>query len=133
MLKVPTIIRKSLVHGWGCFAGVDIHLGEIVWELGVVDEQVRNCLAMRTWEHHHAYRSHIEKDLWVLPRDNAAWINFAPWGVEPNLIEVFPLFGEPDLIAVRHIKKDEELLVGPETDADSEWKMRIGRIERRPE
>jgi SET domain-containing protein len=132
MLKVATIIKPSPIHGFGCFAGEEIKLGQLVWEKGVVDEECRNCLAMKIWEHHHAYRSKAEKELWILPRDNAAWINFAAAGEEPNLVEVFPLFGEPDLVAARDIKAGEELTVGAETDGDSEWKIRNGRIERSP-
>lgn len=127
MLTIATIVKESEIHGHGCFAGEEVPAGTVVWVLDEVDERIEDVLRLKIWEHHHAYRSHMAEKLWILPRDNAAWINFADSRIgefgEPNLREGELVNEEPSLVATRNIAAGEELTVGPETDGDAYWKI----------
>ncbi len=121
MLTVATVLAPSPIHGLGCFAAVEIPAGAAVW---VCDRRVDSWISERhlsRWEREHAYQSHTQEwDAWILPRDNAAFMNFAP---EPNLVEGPLVDGEPTLVAVRTIAAGEELTVGVETDLDAFRKL----------
>ena len=118
MLLVPTFLAKSMVHGYGCFAGQRIVPGTIVW---LFDPEVDHVLAghYSHWERLHAYGSRKLDDL-VLARDNAAWLNFSE---TPNLRVGYLISGEESLIASRPIAWCEELTVPLNSDSDAEWKM----------
>jgi hypothetical protein len=121
MMTVATIVKHSDIHGLGCFAAEDILPGAVVWVFSPEVDHMR--LFQTSWEWQHSYKSHVQSNLWILSRDNAAWINFADRHM-PNLVEGGIINGEPCLIAARHINAGEELTVGPETDADSEEKLK---------
>jgi hypothetical protein len=118
MMLVPTFLAKSMIHGYGCFAGQRIVQGTIVW---LFDPEVDHILvsAYSHWERLHAYGSKALDNL-VLPRDNAAWLNFSE---APNLRVGYLISGEDSLVAVRPISWCEELTVPVSSDTDAAWKM----------
>lgn len=123
MLKVPTIVKESPIHGLGCFAAEAIPAGTVVWQMHWKVDRGLPSYPEKSWEWEHSYRSHRGNG-WILPRDNAAWMNFAS---DPNLREgpVCPL-DEPVLVAARDIAAGEELTVGLETDGDAARKVAGG-------
>ena len=117
MLRVSTIVKHSPIEGLGCFAGAHIPEGTLVWSFGdtdqVMDKRPQDYL---TWRH--CYRSKH----WVLPLDNARFINFS---AHPNLREGgLIVAGEATLVAAWNIWEGEELTVGIETDADAAEKLK---------
>jgi SET domain-containing protein len=125
MLQVATFLGRSAIHGTGCFAARAIAEGTLVWCRSPEVDSTYACVEQMThWERTHAYRSHQHHNRWILPRDNAAWINFA---TTPNLVEL--AFADPDaepaLIARTRISPGQELTVGSETDADAQWKLSL--------
>jgi len=123
MLRVSTFVQVSPIHGLGCFAGEYIGKGTVVWDfLPPADEEIRPSGSVLTfWERSHSYKSHVKAgECWILPRDNAAWMNFSKI---PNLIEGDLMNGEPCLVARIGIFRGEELTVGVETDADAYRKL----------
>jgi hypothetical protein len=117
MLLIPTFLSKSHIHGIGCFSGTEVIPGEIVW---IFDSEVDHILlnAYSHWERLHAYGSR-KLDALVLPRDNAAWLNFSE---TPNLRLGYLISGEESLVASRLIERCEELTVPVASDTDIEWK-----------
>lgn len=117
MLRVSTIVHNSPIEGLGCFAGEDIEQGRLVWVFGETDQVLETKpVDYLTWRH--CYRSKH----WVLPLDNARFINFS---AHPNLREGGLIVnGEATLVAARNILMDEELTVGIETDADAAEKLK---------
>jgi hypothetical protein len=124
VLTIATIVAPSRIHGLGCFAGVDVKKDEIVWSF---DPQVDHVLHGKPgyWDRMHAYGSNIKKGILILPRDNAAWINFSN---SPCLKEGAVIGGEPCLIAARSIRASEELTVPTSSDADANWKLMPRRM-----
>lgn len=120
MLTVPTLVLPSLIQGLGCFAGVDIEAGSVVWELREGVDRVTRSLPYIRWERVHGYLSTRQPNTFVLPRDNAGFINFAE---EANLREGEISNGEPVLVAARFIPAGQELTVPFSSDGDAEWKM----------
>lgn len=123
MLKIATVVMRSPIHGHGCFSGEFVRAGLVVWELNPEIEdafhsEVEDMIC--PWVRSHSYRSIVADKIWVLPRDNAAYINFSR---TPNLTMGRIVNGEPCLIAARNIYRWEELTVGTQTDADAVWKV----------
>jgi hypothetical protein len=126
MLTIPTVLKPSLIHGIGCFAGVRVAEGDLVW---VLDLRVDGWMGREPegrWEWEHCYCSHSQAiPAWVLPRDNAAYINFSD---VPSLREGPVVNGEPCLVAAREIAPGEEITVAPSTDADYDRKMQRSMV-----
>ena len=116
-MTVPTILARSPIQGIGCFAGAPIPKGATVWAFDpLIDHELESP---SSWERRHAYGSKRLGCL-VLPRDNAAFINFSH---DPSLKEGPVSGGETTLIAARNIEDREELTVATSTDTDATWKM----------
>lgn len=124
MLLVASFIKPSGIHGIGCFAATAIAKGTEVWRFDPGVDLVRDWempRLLRGWEWEHSYRSTVSAEpLWILPRDNAAWMNFAE---VPSLREGRIVNGEPVLVAARDIAAGEELTVPFSSDGDAEEKL----------
>jgi hypothetical protein len=123
MLLCSTLLKKSLLHGFGCFSDRVLSKGTLVWVFAPgVDREFDGSIG-EGWERLHAYGSNSRPGLFILPGDNAAWINFSS---SPSLVEAELIEAEYCLRAARHIYPGDELTVGVESDTDAAWKMQAG-------
>ena len=119
MLLVPCWVSRSSIHGYGCFCANSIDKGELVWVFNPdIDREIVGTPAH--WERMHAYGSNARLGLFILPGDNAAWINFSK---VPNLLEAEALEGEYCLRAACDIAACKEITVPLSSDTDAHWKM----------
>src|SRR5262245_21048828 len=107
MLLFSTIVKKSEIHGFGCFADRVIPAGHLVWVFEPAIDREFNG-KMEDWDWLHAYGSNARPGIHVLPSDNAAWINFS---ASPSLLEAELMNGEHCLRAARNIYPGDELTV----------------------
>jgi uncharacterized protein len=120
MLLIPSLIQNSPLHGLGCFAATTIAKDSVVWMFSESVDTVYHSPPPRR-QRKRSYKSVTQEKTWVLPMDNAAFINFSD---TPNLrMSHSNSYVEPALIAKHDIYSGEELTVGPETDGDYAVKM----------
>lgn len=108
MLLIPTVVKKSPIHGRGLFADQDVAEGQVVWEF---DEKVDLSFPKKYLdylpEHVQRYAAtygSIEDGVFYFDGDDTRYMNHS---AEPN-VKTGP--GHDSMYAVRPIKKGEELL-----------------------
>ena len=109
MLRVPTYLGKSSIHGLGVFAARDIQEGEIVWQNDFAVDVLFDPYSLldspfKVWVLNHAYLCEAG---WVLSADNGLYTNHSN---DPNTRQIdLDQDSIPILRAVRLIKAGEEI------------------------
>jgi SET domain-containing protein len=122
MLKVKAYVADSPVHGMGLFAAEPIGFGTVVWEFEPPDSRIPLFGALPI-DLHYGYINPLNPDYIVKCGDHAKFWNFA---TSPNCDEGTPPTAKTEsvIIAIRDIRKDEELTISLHSDADSWRKMK---------
>lgn len=130
MLLVKTVLAKSLIDGFGLFAGQHIHAGTPVWnfdpyvDLALEATQIDKLSpAFREYFEKYAYLD-VRLRKYVICGDDARFVNHSD---EPNLVGIYTAGREYGLdIAMREIKEGEELTSDYSTfDSDFGYKLNL--------
>lgn len=115
MINAKIIIKETGKYGKGLFAAEDIHKGEIIadWVDGKVSEADK-CSDLPKEVRDYAIQ--FEEHKWIDTESAGRFINHS---CEPNC----GVNGNLKIVAMRDIKKGEELTYDYEMTEDSDWKM----------
>ena len=113
MLLVKTVLAKSLIDGFGLFAGQHIPAGTLVWNFDprvdvVLDAPQIGKLSPAFKEYFDKY-AYLDVRLrkYVICGDDARFVNHSD---EPNIVGIYTVGREYGIdIAIREIKQGEEL------------------------
>lgn len=125
MFLIPTHVGNSGIHGTGCFTGVDIKKGDIIWEFHegfdkafTPEEVAAMPQSVRTYFDIYAYATKNPRRL-VLCADHARFMNHQD---KPNVLEHKD--GSGRSVAAVDIPKGTELTCDyGEFDADMSHKL----------
>lgn len=117
MSRGKTYIKTSAIHGVGVFAKKNLKKGEIAFIMRgkivfVLEKTKKDALS-------NPNRIGLEKNMWLDPNPPALFINHS---CDPNL----GMRGKFLFVALRNIKKGEELTFDYSISEDSLWEMRCG-------
>lgn len=135
MLKVPTQLKDSELHGRGVFTTEPILKGTIVWRFSPSIDVIKPREECSVQENHFAYVNPVRKNQLVICGDIAKYMNFASskdTKREANTrLGEEGYAGERDLVAACDIGPDEELTVPLDSDDDAERKLHLAPLIRR--
>jgi SET domain-containing protein len=128
-LYVETILKNSLIHGFGVFAAHDIKKGTIIWKYdpkfdltvsrAEIDQLPEPC---RQQVLKYAYRCGVD-NLYIVAVDDSRYMNHS---TSPNTAEDFTVDPRGLTVASRDIKAGEELTMDYfEFDLDAAEKLGV--------
>jgi hypothetical protein len=113
MILIPTVIRRSQISGFGCFAATDVAIGTPVWKQSILNTFIINkdSIIGVDLQFLRIYGYKISGDSLAITIDNSSFMNHSDKpNLDPGDMKYMNSVGDM-LIANRNIKNGDELLV----------------------